>query len=279
MAVISTSTSATSWSPDVISFAPEEALADSLILSTSTIAGEVEGDAPAVRVPYVRDAPAGFVAEGAEIDETEPDLAEAVVHTGKVAQLIRISNEQWSQDSTADQLAASVERALTRAADTAYLLQPAPTAPAVTPPAGILHTPGLVTGGEIDDNLDTLVDLVAQLEANGAKPTHVLVDPLGWAKLRKIRTATDSNVSLLGAGTSDAERYLLDLPVIVTNTLNANSGAILDSTAILSAVGDVKVATSEHKYFGSDSVALRATWRFGSTVAFPNRIGTFTITA
>jgi hypothetical protein len=41
--------------------------------------------------------------------------------------------------------------------------------------------------------------------------------------------------------------------------------------------GQVKVANSEHAAFASDSVLLRATWRFGHVVVRPNRIGVFTI--
>ena len=39
------------------------------------------------------------------------------------------------------------------------------------------------------------------------------------------------------------------------------------------------IATSEHQYFSSDSVVLRATWRIGHVVVRPDRIGTFDITA
>ena len=53
---------------------------------------------------------------------------------------------------------------------------------------------------------------------------------------------------------------------------------MVDRTAVVSAVGDVEVAQSEHVYFGSDSVALRCTWRFGQNVVRPGRVGTFTVT-
>ena len=57
------------------------------------------------------------------------------------------------------------------------------------------------------------------------------------------------------------------------------SGVVIDRTAIVTAAGSVRIATSEHAYFGSDGVGLRATWRFGHVVVRPERIGKFTITA
>ena len=55
------------------------------------------------------------------------------------------------------------------------------------------------------------------------------------------------------------------------------TGIVVDRNAIVSAVGSVMVATSEHQYVSSDSVGLRATWRIGYVVVRPDRIGTFTI--
>ena len=56
-----------------------------------------------------------------------------------------------------------------------------------------------------------------------------------------------------------------------------SSGVVVDQRAVVTATGQVKVATSEHQYFSSDSVLLRATWRFGHVVVRANRIGPFTI--
>ncbi len=92
-----TLTSAKAWSPDLTSVASDIAVPEALILATSTVSGTIEGDAPAVRVQFIDDATAGFVAEGAVISEADPNLSEALVYTGKVAQLIRLSREQWSQ--------------------------------------------------------------------------------------------------------------------------------------------------------------------------------------
>lgn len=278
MATETTTTSAYAWRPDDTTFAPADVVPEALIMRTSTVAGSIEGDKPVLHVAYIDDDDAEFVAEAAEIDESNPALAEVAVATGKISQLVRLSNEQWRQEGTAGQLAASVARAIVKRADEAFLTQTAPTPPAVQPPAGLLNIAGITAGDEVTGSLDALVDLLAELESDGATPTHIVVDPHGWAQLRKLKTGTDYNSSLLGAGTTDAVPMLLSLPVLVNRWAPAFSGIVIDRNAVVSAVGQVKIATSEHQYFSSDSIAVRATWRIGWNVVRPNRIGKFTIT-
>ena len=278
MTVVTTPTTGGAWSPDVQLFAPADAVPNALILECSTVAGSIEGDDPAVRVAYIDDDDAQFTAEGSEIPEAEPQLAEVLVHTAKITQLVRVSTEQYSQESTAKQLSASVARAITRRADLAFVAEPAPTAPAVAPVAGILNVPGIIEGDPVVGNLDALVDLLAEMQNNLAVPSHILVGPKMWAELRKLKVGGDGiNESLLGAGVTDAEPRLLSLPVLVNPALPEGKGLVVDRNAIVSAVGDVKVASSEHQYFTSDSVALRATFRLGHVVVRPDRIGSFTI--
>lgn len=279
MATETTATSAAAWRPDIRYIHAADAVPDALVLLTSTIAGSVEGDAPAVRVPYVDDATAAFVAEGGEIAESNPGLAEVIVYTGKVAQLIRLSREQLHQPDAETLLSTSVQRAVTKKANEAYIAQAAPTSPAVTPPAGLLNITGIVNGGAIADDLDVLVDALATIEGNGGTPSHILAAPDAWARLNRFKVGTDRNDSLLGAGTTAAARYLLSLPVLTTPAMPTGNLLVLDQTAIVSAVGDVQVAFSEDAYFAHDSVGLRCTWRFGQNVVKPNRIAKLTVTA
>lgn len=274
-----TLTSAKAWAPDQGAFNPADAVPEALILTHSTVSGVIEGDAPALRVAYVTDDSASFTAEGTELDEANPGLNEVLVHTAKITQLVRLSNEQYRQAGTAAELSTSVQRAIVKKANQAFLTQTAPTSPAVAPAAGLLNVTGIEDGGAVAGNLDALVDLVAELESNGGTPSGIILDPLAWASLRKFKTGTGSEVGILGAGTNDAQKMLLDLPVTVTNALSANSGIVIDNTAIVSAVGAVQVATDESVYFTSDGVALRATWRIGWNLVRPNRIGKFTVTA
>ncbi|WP_053352225.1 phage major capsid protein [Leucobacter musarum] len=277
MATTTTSTTATAWSPDIVAFPATDAAPEALILQAATVAGSIEGDAPAVRVPFIDDAEASFTAEGAEISESDPELDEVVVHTGKITQLVKLSREQAEQVNTPDLISQSVTRAITRKANQAFLTQPAPTSPAVTPPAGILNhaeIPVMEPTAPIT-NLDLLVDLISVIEQNGGAASHIVLNPMSWARLRKLKTRTDSNESLLGAGASDAARQLLNLPVLIDRSMPHNQGLILDKNAIAAAVGEVKTALSEHVYFKSDSVAMRCTWRIGWNLVRPNRLGKF----
>jgi HK97 family phage major capsid protein len=269
--------SAEAWRPDVFEFAAEDIIPEALVLQCTTVGASVEGDSPAVRVAFVDDTTAQLSDEGAEIPESEPDLAERVIFTSKVTQLVRLSREQFMQPQTASQVAASVARSVTRRGDLFFAQQAAPTAPAVSPVAGLANVEGLVNGGHVAADLDVLIDLVATLQQNLAIPSLLLLDPTGWAAFRKLKTGSDRNLSLLGAGTSDAAALLLSLPVIVNVAVPEGQGFVIDKNATMSAVGSLLVATSDQHYFNSDSIGVRCTWRFGHTVVRPERVGTFTI--
>ena len=126
-----------------------DVIPEALVIQCSNQAGVVEGDQPVVRVAFINDDQAEFVAEGDEIPEGEPDLAEVLVATGKVSQLVRLSREQFSQEETAGQLAQSVARAITRRADLAFVRQAAPTPPALGPTTGLLKIAGVVSGAAV----------------------------------------------------------------------------------------------------------------------------------
>jgi HK97 family phage major capsid protein len=264
---------------DVRGVAPKDIVSQALILQCSTLAGEVEGDAPSVLVPYVsfEDQP-GFIAEGSQIPESEPDDTQVQIFTGKVAILVPVSREQMGQPDAAALLSDAAREAVIRKANRAFLAQEAPVAPAATPPKGILTgvTP------EADDietagSLDPVVDAIAKVEADGGQATSILVHPNGWAQLQKLKLGTDSNASLLGPGSAVAPanapaRALLNVPVLVDKDVPEDNLVVLDRRGIVSVSGQVLLAQSADWLFGYDSIALRITWRFGAKVAKPNRL-------
>ena len=72
VATETTTTSAKAWAPDAY-YAATDAVPSALILTTSTVAGQVDGDAPVVRVAYGRErvyptsdvtGPRGIIASG-----------------------------------------------------------------------------------------------------------------------------------------------------------------------------------------------------------------------
>lgn len=279
MTGIDTSTAAIAWRPDSTTFHAADVLPEALYVAATTKAGDVVGDAPAVRVAYIGDDTATVTAEADDIDLAAPTLAEVTVQTCKVSQLLRVSNEQYAQEGTAVQLSQSVARALVRRADTLLVSEAAPTPPALAPAAGLLNYSGVVDGGEITGSLDGLIELIAELETNLSMPSHILLSPQAWAAFRQLKIDTDSNASLVGAGTTDAARLLLSLPVLVNPALPADEGLVIDRSAIVSAYGPVRVDVSTDRYFEADSVGIRATWRVGHAVVRPNRLGKFTIGA
>lgn len=278
MTTVTTTGSPKAWGLDVLGVKPDQVIPEALILHITSKAGFVEGDSPAVRVPAIRIDPdeIGFVPEGNNIPEADPELAELVLHTGKIAHLIKVSREQVAQPEALTTIINGQKRALIAKADYALLQTPAPVAPAMYPPAGLLaHAQD---AGPIGDNLDALIDaetLVSSLPGGAA--THVLASPESYAYARKLKKGTGSNENLLGAGTESGPKTVLGLPALITSAMPDNKIAVLDKGQILSAYGDVLVARSDEFYFNSDNVALRATFRFGVGVLDPQAIQVLTL--
>lgn len=274
MTILTTGTADYAWRPDSTYFAPTDAVPSALLLQTSTVAGSIEGDQPAIRVAFVNDSEsADYFDEGEAIDSIEPDLDEVVLHAKRISRLVTLSAQQYRQNETATQVSQSVARDIVQKADHAFLGDSSS-----EPSTGLLNVDGVIDGGEVADNLDALVDLIAELEYNGAQPSAIIVDPITWANLRKLKKGGDEiNASLLGAGVTDAQPLLLSLPVLRSRWLPAGTGLVADRSQIVSAVSPVEVAVSEHAAFASHAVLLRATWSVGWTVVRPDRIGRFTV--
>lgn len=274
---ITTSTSSTGWHPDQTFYAPVDFIPQALVMQTSTIAGDVDGDQVVCRVPYVRDS--GDSGNGATpkaelelLDDDRPELAEVEIRTTKVGRLATISTEQFEKEGTAAQLAASFCRDIARRADVALL-------GGITDRiVGLRDLPGATEAASpVVGNLDALVDLLAELEVAGATPTAILLDPRSWAVLRKLKTGDGRNDTLLASGATDTAPRLLDLPVLRSRFMPPGDGLVIDKNELISAVGQVRVAQSEHAQFNRDGVVLRATFRFGWAVPRPDRIGRFTV--
>ena len=94
---------------------------------------------------------------------------------------------------TAQQVAESVARDLVRKADASYIWD-------VTDPTGLINTVATVSADAwVFGDLDDLVELIATLEVIGAVPSHIVLDPMGWASLRNLKVATAYNQTLLWA--------------------------------------------------------------------------------
>jgi HK97 family phage major capsid protein len=274
MATKTTPNSPKAWAPDLTAFVPDDVVPDALILSTANVVGKIEGDEPAIRVPYVADdGVVGFVAEGAEIPDANQEFDEVVVLTGKVAALGKYSFETLQQPESARMVVDSLSRNVVKKANAAYLgsleADPGPT--------GLLHSVGITDGGEVEDDLDPLIDAIASIEDDGGTATHIIASPTAWASLSKLKRAADSNESLVGAGVVAATRALLGLPVLVTPAMPDGSLLVSDQSAIIGAQSPVRLARSEDAYFSSDAIGVRVTWRLGWKVMHTARVAKLTI--
>lgn len=254
-------------------FVPEDIVPDALIYQLATVAGGIEGDEPAVRVPYVVEDPAvGFVPEGAEIDVDNPELDEIVVRTGKLAVISRQSNESARYGEAARMVAQSLARAVTVKANTALLGNTAD-------PTGLLNLTGINDAGTLGaDNLDAIGDAITAVEVAGGNATHITMDPASWGVIRGMKTATGSALPLLGAPADQAERRLFGVPVIVTPQMTPGNVLVTDQSTIIAAAGPIRLAQSEHVYYTTDSLARRVTWRIGWGVVHPSRLAKVSVT-
>lgn len=270
MSTLTTSTADFGWRPDETFFAAEDVVPDALILQVSTVAGEIDGDQPSLHVPFVHDTQdAGYVAEAATIPESNPELDEVLVVTKKISRLVTLSNEQFRKSPTAQQISASVARDLVAKADASFIGD-------LANPTGIINTIGTLGGYNIASDLDDLIEAVAAIEDNGGTPSAIVVSPNTWASVQKLKLgATFDNAYTLGVGVEVAQPRLLSLPVYKSRFITDWTGLVIDSSAIVSAVGPVRIATSEHSTFARDSVQVRATWRIGWACPRPNRIAKF----
>lgn len=276
MAVNTTLTTAKAWHPDVQGFLPADVVPTALIMQASTVVGSIEGDEPAVRVPFISSmSKPGFVPEGEPIPEGTGVLDEAILRTGKLATIGRFSREQLAQPNATTIIVNAMSRSIIESADAAFLNN----AISATSPTGILKVAAITNGGNVGTSLDTLVDAVSGIEANGGTATHVIVAPDAWAAMSKLKAGTGSNESLLGAGLEAGERKVLGVPALVNAQAPAGTVLVLDKSAVLSSVGQVLVARSDEAEFASDNVLVRVTFRIGWTVAFPKRVAKLTTVA
>lgn len=263
------------FSPDE-TFVAREIVPDALIWQLTTVAGSIEGDAPAVRVPYVSEDPSpGFVAEGQEIDESAPTLDEILVKTGKIATLMRQSNESARSSGEANSvLSASLTRSVITKADAALLGNDA----SAGGPEGLFTLDGIQDGGTLGTNLDEIADAITLIETSGGTATNIVTDPATWGHLRKMKVGTDSNVTLLGDAAVQTERTLYGMPVAVTAAMSPGTILILDRSQVISSVGPIRLEQSEHAYFEQDALGRRVTWRIGWNVVHPERLAKLAVT-
>lgn len=266
--------------PDQV-FTYTEVVPEALLLNpaVATIAGEIEGDKPMVRVPYIKTDPvATFVAEGAEIPDGGGMLDEVTLTTGKLALLIQRSNESTTFNMPSQLIAAGVSRAIVNQADAALLTNAkASNSEQQNGPVGLLNIDGLTAlTSAATDIVDAVADAKATIGAKGATPTAVIVGYGMEAALRKLKDTTGKAL-LIDPTRSDA-LTLHGLPVIVNKAMPDKTLFVVAAAEIVAAAGPVKLNASDAAVFNRDSMQQRATWRIGYKPIHADRLVKITVT-
>lgn len=272
--------------PDLV-FPYQEAVPDALLANPlfATIAGNIEGDKPYIRVPYMKTDPnAGFVKEGAVIQDGGGALDEVLITTGKIATIVTQSNESASFNQASQLIAAGVSRSIINAADNAILNNPkADNAETQNGPVGLLNTEGLATAtvtpekatGAVNGLVDAVAKMKATIGTNGGTPTAIIVNPVTESLLRTLHTS-DGGSLLIDPTRADA-LSLHGLPIIVNKAMPDNKLFMVSASEIVAAAGSVTLAVSTDVLFNSDSLVRRATWRIGAKPVHANRLGLITV--
>lgn len=257
-----TSATVQGWSPDkTVDLSLDAIIPDSLLVIATTKAGDIEGDEPFVRVPFVgADPTAATVNEGAAITPSDPTLSEVEFQTVKTAVLSKVSNELIRQSGASTRILASLQRAVQAKVNTDFVnaLDAAST--------------GFVNAGVLGSDLDEFSDAIADIESNGGSASHIILPASAWKTLAKIKAGTGSNSPLLGVGDSSVDgvrRSIFGVPVLLNSA--ADAIYVVSREDLVSAYSPLRTALSEHAYFGEDSVGLRADLRFGVAPARANR--------
>lgn len=261
------------------SFQAHDVLPEALLLKVGTHGGQAEGDAPLVRVPFVKTLPAGdFVLEGTPATPSEPAYDEELIPTRKLMIVSRQSREAARHQVAAELLASSMSTAIIRQANRALING----SPADSPGAAL---PGLaelaattVTGGT-SINLDAFIDAMSAIETAGGKATDIITDPATWAQVLKLKAGTGSDVPLVGSPAAMTDRTLYGCPVHVSPDVTEGTLLLVDSAALITVYSEVEVAVSEDAFFSSDSIARRVTWRIGWGMPEPSRLAKITFGA
>ncbi|WP_161965015.1 phage major capsid protein [Ornithinimicrobium cerasi] len=247
-------------------FVASDVLNDELLTKITTVAGAVEGDEPSLLVGYTPDVGAAFYAEGQEITAQTPTLGQWEVKTHKVAALVNVTNELDRAGNAGNVLAEGMRRGLARKANEALFNN-------ASAPTGILNDSDLAAATALGTSLDSFNTAYWSIAETGVTPNYIVGSPSAMAALGSIKAATGSNQPLVD------DMTVMGLPVYVSTAMAADRFLIGHTSAVVSAVGPLRLAKSQDAAFAYDATSLRATWRFGWAVVQPDRLAVISTAA
>lgn len=225
-------------------------------------------------IPSVEeDVAADWVLEGQEITPSEPTVNEIVNVPTKVAALVPISME-LARDSSPDAqtiVGDSIARSITKKVNAAWVGNLAAPAPKGLGSLTTMATVNIAKGGPL--NLDPFNEAIAAAEDTDNVLTGWVMNPADALTLANLKAATGSNQSLL-----PDPRVVAGRPVLVSKDVAAGTIWGIAAARVFTVVRqDVEVAVSEHAYFSSDRLAVRATMRVGFAFPQPEALVKLTI--
>lgn len=243
--------------------------AASVAFTTATV---VRTDGATFRVPTVLEDPtAVWLAEGAEIPASDPELGELTVTPKKIAGMVVVSRELASDSSpaAAEVVGLGLARDIARRIDIAFygsLSSPAP--PGLASVSGVQTVVGPVT------DIDTYAEAISLAETVGAKISSFAMSPASALSLSTVKEATGSARPLLGTDAVEAgQRRVLGVDVTVSPSIPDGTVWGYDRTRVWTVLRqDVQLDVDGSRYFELDSVAIRATLRCAFAFAHPASI-------
>lgn len=264
-----------SYYPDATLIPARDVAPEALVHTLCTPGTPLTGDAPLMRVPWVReDAEAVAIAEGEAIAETTPELAELTFSTHKIAMLTRISNEATSSTVASNLLAASIERSVTSKLDAMFLKGDTafPDAPGLLLQDYVSQMASGSISGKPEDGVDGLLFAIGTIGERGGSPTDLLMNISTWARMLRIKDANGNYVISRDTASAPAPT-LFGLPITFSPQVNYGTILVLDRKILFASVSDIAVTTDTSYYFQTDSTAVRATCRVGWGCTRPDLLG------
>ena len=236
---------------------------------------EVQTLSPKFRLPVVDlDAASTWLAEGADITETDPTIGEEVVSAMKLGALTKVNNELANDSSPAatSVVGDGLTRSIARQLDVAFF----GTGGGLAPP-GLLSLSGIATvtvPGSTWTNFDWATEAQSQLERVGSTVTAFCASFETVRQLSEVKSFTgaamNSNQPLLNAGDGDVAtaqpRNIFGVPLFSLPEGTITDGTIwaLDRDKTYAVIRqDIGLVVDPSFYFGSDSLAVRVIIRVG----------------
>lgn len=274
MTFLTTATGASAILPDEYGQLIVKPVTDSSLATQTSLATVASTASHEFHIPSVEeDAAAEWVAEGQEITPSEPVVDEITTVPSKIAALVPISRE-LANDSSPDAqklVGDSIARAIVNKLNVAWLGNVIAPAPKGLGSLTTMSTVSIPLGGLT--SLDYFNEAISEAEGVGAMLTGWVMSPDDALIMANLKAATGSNQPLLAN-----PRNIAGLPVFVSRHIAAGTMWGIDAARVFTVVReDVELAVSEHSYFTSDRIAVRAIMRVGFSFPQPDALVKLTV--